>query len=416
MKTLKELQEARAALLLEAAKPETTADRLAEIRKQVDGLNLAIAELRKDEADAKAEEEKRSARPANGGAPALAPVVVHDDANIEAQKRNAENAEAIEKRASTLKSGGKVKVEYRAVTTASTALGTVASGEINPAFEQVGTLDKRVNEMHLENTGSESYKKPFAKTIGEGGVTEEGKPATDVDVTFGYADINKVKITAYAEITEEVEKLPAADYEREVNNSVVGAWRKKLISQIIGGSGSGQLVGIINAPADIINADQRKTIATIDENTLDDIIFDYGGDEDVEGDAHLILNKLTLKEFAKVKGTDKKRVYEIVVRGNEGTINGTPFICTSKLPAFKTVTAGNPYMIYGKLKGYELAFFSALEVAKSKEYKFKDGIIAFKVDGYAGGSPAMYNGFMTVQKAAKTTQGGGSSGEQQSGT
>ena len=147
MKTLKELQEERAALLVEAAKPETTADRLAEIRKQVDGLNLAIAELRRDEADAKAEEEKRAARPASGGAPA--PVVVHDDAKIEAQKRNAENAEAIEKRAKALKNGEKVHIEYRAVASSSTALGTVASGEITPAFEQVGTIDKLVNEVHL---------------------------------------------------------------------------------------------------------------------------------------------------------------------------------------------------------------------------------------------------------------------------
>ena len=196
--------------------------------------------------------------------------------------------------------------------------------------------------------------------------------------------------------------MPAADYVSAVDASVVAAWRKKLVGQIIGGSGTDELVGIINAPADIIAATQRKTIATIDENTLDEIIFDYGGDEDVEGDATLILNKLTLKEFAKVKGTDKKRAYEIVVRGNTGTINGIPFVCTSKLPAFAKVTAGNPYMIYGKLKGYELAFFDNLDVKKSSDYKFKEGVSAFKVVGFVGGSPAMYNGFMTVQKAAKS--------------
>ena len=399
MKTLKELQEERAALLVEAAKPETTADRLAEIRKQVDGLNLAIAELRRDEADAKAEEEKRAARPASGGAPA--PVVVHDDAKIEAQKRNAENAEAIEKRAKALKNGEKVHIEYRAVASSSTALGTVASGEITPAFEQVGTIDKLVNEVHLEGTGAESYKKPFAKTIGEGGITAEGADATTAEPTFDYASINKVKITAYAEVNEEVEKLPAARYDAEVSNAVVGALRKKIIGQIIGGSGTDELVGIVNAPVSIITAAQRKTVATVDENTLDNIIFDYGGDEDVEGDAYLVLNKLTLKEFAKVKGTDKRRAYDIVVRGNSGTINGIPFVCTSKLAAFGTVTAGNPYLIYGKLKGYELAYFADIEVTKSTDFKFKQGVTAFKASVMCGGSPAMYNGFMTVQKAAK---------------
>ena len=120
----------------------------------------------------------------------------------------------------------------------------------------------------------------------------------------------------------------------------------------------------------------------------------------------MILNKLTLKEFAKVKGSDKKRAYDLVVRGNTGTINGIPFVCTSKLAPFATVTAGDPYIIYGKLNAYELAYFTDLDVEKSTDYKFKEGVIAFKVCGFVGGSPAVYNGFMSVQKAAKTNVGG----------
>lgn len=398
---IKALLEERAALLVEAAKNETTAERLAEIRARVDAINYAVAELRKDEAEAKREEELRAARTPNGGNPAPA-VVVHDDKQVIEQARAAENAEAVEKRAKALKNGEKATLEHRAVASSSTALGTVASGDITPAFEQVGTLDKLVNAVHLEGTGAESYKKPFAKTIGEGGITAEGADATTAEPTFDYASINKIKITAYAEVNEEVEKLPAARYVAEIEGAVVGALRKKIIGQIINGSGTDELVGIVNAPASIIATTQRKTIATVDENTLDNIIFKYGGDEDVEGDAVLILNKLTLEEFAKVKGTDKKRAYEIVVRGNTGTINGIPFVCTSKLAAFGTVTAGNPYLIYGKLKGYELAYFADIEVLKSTDYKFKQGVTAFKASVMCGGSPAMYNGFMTVQKAAKS--------------
>lgn len=400
--TIKALLEERAALLAEAAKAETTAERLAEIRARVEVINYTVTELRKDEAEAKAKEERDAARPANGGAPAPTPVVVHDDANAEAQKRNAANAEAVEKRAKALKNGDKATLEHRAVASTSTALGTVTSGDITPAFEQVGTLDKLVNEVHLEGTGAESYKKPFAKAIGEGGVTAEGADYTTAEPTFDYASINKIKVTAYAEVNEEVEKLPAARYVAEIESAVVGALRKKIIGQIIAGSGTDELVGIVNAPTSIITAAQRKTIAAIDENTLDNIIFKYGGDEDVEGDAYLVLNKLTLEEFAKVKGTDKRRAYDIVVRGNTGTINGIPFVCTSKLAAFGSVTAGNPYLIYGKLKGYELAYFADIEVLKSTDFKFKQGVTAFKASVMVGGSPAMYNGFMTVQKTAKS--------------
>ena len=133
---IKKLLEERAALLVEAAKAETTAERLAEIRARVEAINYTVTELRKDEAEAKAKEERDAARPANGGAPAPTPVVVHDDAKVDAQKRNAANAEAVEKRAKALKSGTKTTLEHRAVASTSTALGTVASGEITRSEER----------------------------------------------------------------------------------------------------------------------------------------------------------------------------------------------------------------------------------------------------------------------------------------
>lgn len=395
---LKELLEKRAALLAEANKPETTAERFAEIRSEVEKLNFTIGELQADEraaADKAAREaELRGARLPNGGETLI-------DTNKTPTAEERARVEKVEKRAKALKAGEKITLETRAVTTAATALGVVAGSDINPAFEQVGTLDKLVNETHLEGTGAESYKKPFEKNIGEGEIVAEGKgPTNNAEPSFGYADIKKTKIVAYAEVSEETEKLPAANYLAAVDTAVVNAWRKKLVGQIVNGSGNDELVGIVNAPTTIIEASQRATIATIDENTLDEVVFGYGGDENVEGDAFLILNKLTLKEFARVKGSDKKRAYDIVVKGNTGTINGIPFVCTSRVAAFGKVTAGNPYLLYGKLKGYELTYFTDLEVAKSTDYKFKEGMIALKVTGIVGGSPAMWNGFMSVQKAA----------------
>jgi HK97 family phage major capsid protein len=186
-----------------------------------------------------------------------------------------------------------------------------------------------------------------------------------------------------------------------VEKSVKNAIRVKKIQQIVNGSGVDQMLGIVNAPVSMIPANCTKTITSIDENTLEEIIFEYGGDENVEGDAFIILNKLTLKEFSKVKGTDKKRAYDIVVRGNAGTINGIPFVCTSAVSAYKNdLAAGVPYLIYGKLAGYVLAEFSNIEVEKSTDYKFKQGMIAYRAEQMVGGSPAMYKGFMKVQRAA----------------
>jgi len=402
---MNELQEKRAKLLAEL-KGNITAERFAEIRAEIERLNFAIEEAKKDEkdeeerkaAEQKKADEERAARKPNGGKKDL-----YDGAAVKTEEERKKAEEELENRAKALKNGEKVMLEVfekRSVGLSSTATGTVASDKINPAFEQVGTLDKLVNNADLVGSGAESYKKPFEKTIGEGGITAEGGTYTTAEPTFGYATINKVKITAYAEISEEAEKLPAAKYEKEVIAAVKGALRKKEIGQILAGSGSGQLLGILNAGTDIIDANQTQTIATVDENTLDKIIFDYGGDENVEDDATLILNKLTLKEFAKVKGADKRRAYEIVLRGNTGTINGIPFVCTSKLSPYATVADGVPYILYGKLKGYELARFTDAEVVKSTEYKFGEGMIAFKASEMVGGSPAMYNGFMKIIKAA----------------
>lgn len=405
---LKELLEKRAALLAELNKTETTAERFAEIRAAVDKLNYQIEQIKKDDADKRAAdeaekkaEELRAARLPNG--------TLADQKKAKDEEMRKAQSDELEKRAASLKAGKSVTMELRAVASTSTALGVGVANDITPPFEQIGTLDKLVNNTHLEGAGCESYKKPFTKSYGEGVITAEGTaPASNADPSFGYANINKVKIVAYCEVNEEVEKLPAPQYMAEINKATLGAWYKKVNSQIVkgkgsAGSGNEELVGIINAPASTIEAAQRKTIATVDENTLDNIIFDYGGDESVEGDAVILLNKLTLKEFAKVKGTDKRRAYDIVIKGDRGTINGIPFVCTSNLASFATVADGDPYIIYGKLAGYELAYFTPVDVAKSTDYKFKEGVIALKVTGFVGGAPAMWNGFMTVQKKAKSS-------------
>lgn len=402
MKTLQELRAEKNELMAQI--DGATAEQFAELRTKIEKVNLQIKEAENAEkAESQRKQENADAEMRAAREPKAYGRVELYNQKIETERAAVETEK--EKRGKILRNGEKITlVEKRQVTSTSTAMSTVASDTINPAFEQVGTLDTLVNVTELD--GGEAYKKPFMKSYGEGGVTAEGNAATTAEPTFGYATINKVKITAYAEITEEVEKLPDAKYADEVEKAVIGAYRKKVIDQIINGSGSNQLVGIVNTPVEIIESTQRKTIATIDENTLDNIVFEYGGDEDVEGDATLILNKLTLKEFAKVKGVDKKRAYDIVVKGNNGTINGTPFVCTSKLPTFANVVAGKPYMLYGKLKGYELTNFSDLEIQKSKDYKFKEGVTAYKVSRLVGGSTAMWNGFTSVQKAAATTQAG----------
>ena len=57
-------------------------------------------------------------------------------------------------------------------------------------------------------------------------------------------------------------------------------------------------------------------------------------------------------------------------------------------------------MVYGPLANYEVPIFSGVEVAKSTDYKFRDGIICYKASVFTGGNVIGYKGFLRVKKAS----------------
>ena len=138
------------------------------------------------------------------------------------------------------------------------------------------------------------------------------------------------------------------------------------------------------------------------DTTLDEIVFNYGGSEEVEGTAVLILNKLDLLAFAKVRTTTKEKFYDIKSNGNTGFINGIPYLINSACAALtQQATEGGSYcMAYGNLKNYKLVEFSATEVKRSTDYKFKEGMIANRGVTMIGGNVVRKNGFIRIKKAA----------------
>ena len=263
---------------------------------------------------------------------------------------------------------------------------------------------------YMELQGGESFKQPYAKDSPDGNYTEEGAEFADTDAAFGYAEITKSKITGYSEITDEVEKLPAANYAAFVEDSVTKSTRKKLAKEIMLGDGTaGHLTGIFSTKCDAIPADSDITVSAIDNTTLDEIVFSYGGDESVESQAALILSKEDLKAFASVRSADGKPFYNIVNRGGFGTINSVPFFINSACKAVaNSKTASGAYcMAYGDVKNYKLVAFSPLDVQKSTDFKFKEDMISYKSRIYAGGNVVAYKGFVRVKKGAAASTGTG---------
>ncbi|SCY30509.1 phage major capsid protein [Lysinibacillus fusiformis] len=303
------------------------------------------------------------------------------------EKRNEEDGKALlEKRAITVSSGDLVLPKH-------------TSSTINATFNQVSTLIDGVK--HTPLIGGESYQQPYEISHGEGGSTAEGTDYSDVETKTDYADIKKSKITAYEEITEEVEKLPSARYANLVKDNINKSLRRKITRQILVGTGAtNELVGIFSANATAIKADTDKEIATIDASTLDDIVFSYGGPEDVEDLAVLILNKDDLKSFAMLRDDKGQKVYEVKPKGNVGTINNVPYIINSACKNLKNGQAGDYLMAYGPLSNYELTTFSETDMQRSADYKFKQGIIAHRGSVFVGGNVVANNGFLRVKKAA----------------
>lgn len=293
---------------------------------------------------------------------------------------------------------GKALIEKRAIqlNNLNVVVPNTNDATIIPTFNQVSEIAANVKITNLQ--GGESFKQAYVKDYGIAGETQEGQAYTQSEPAFAYAEITKVKLTAYTEITEELKKLPSANYAQLVQDSLTVALRKKISHEILfGQGGSGHITGILTANASAITASTDIAITTINENTLDDIILSYGSQEE-HSPATLILSKATLKDFAKVRGQDKKKVYTIDYRNQ--TIDGIPYIINSSIKNLQTAKANDYVLAYGSLDNYLLTQFSQVEILQSDDYKFKEGQVSYRISGFFGGNVVAFNGFVRVKKTA----------------
>lgn len=312
-------------------------------------------------------------------------------------KNTAEQRDLLEKRGKDLMENRTIKVSSDEVLLPEHVDSTLAPYPFKPVSELVD----RVHTINLQ--GGETYTKSYVKSYGEAGTTEEGASYTETEPHYGYVTIPKVKVTAYTEITEELEKLPAINYQAEVIKNINISLRKKISQQIIKGDGTtNNFTGIFSDKADALKDQADLEISAIDENTLDDIVFAYGGDEAIENGACLIINKNDLRAFAKLRTKEGRKVHNIDYVNQ--TIDGIPYVLNGNCSALSDPSTGvGTYCIaYGSLFNYEVPIFSNVEIGKSTDYKFKDGIICYKASVFTGGNVVGYKGFVRVKKGEAT--------------
>lgn len=366
--------------LKDAVKGETDAGKVAEMFARAQALDAEITEARAKLAEISNPVAEREAAEARGVLPA-------------ARVQKTENADT-EQRGKDLREG-------RSVTVASSSLVVPehTSDNIREGFNEVP--HSLIEGISYENfDGGDTYEVPYIVGYGTGDLKAEGADYATAEPTFGYATIAKNKITAYAEISREAQKLPSANYEQKVIGGVRTAILKKLAALVILGTGSSQPTGIFAASA---ITDNPVEVSAIGPDTLTDIVFAYGGEVDVDGLQTLILNKADLQAFAKVKmATNGLPAYKIENHGSWGYINGIHYVISNSCPALsKAATAANTKcMAYGNLKDYVVSEFNPLEVEKSDDYAFKKGMTAFRGDVMLGGNVCASNAFVIVKKVA----------------
>lgn len=419
---VKSLEKKRADLIAQSEKSTDVAE-LRSINQQLTTINETLTALRAVHSNADGEVDERTAAVNDPNAKLIGRSAdyVQGKGFVPIEERSDKTlATALELRA---KAGTDLK-ENRAVKSPLSVFGelrsvtvTPASGDattivvpstyssvINPDFPVVSSLVDGVAHLTLE--GGDSFRQPYITGIDAGNYTTEGTNAAEAETHFQYVDILRTKITAYAEISKELEKLPSAPYADTVFQNIRTSMRKLLTKEIlVGAGGQNQIVGIFSDKAVAIDAPNYE-ISQITDTTLDEILFNYGGDEEVEESAVLILNKLDLLAFSKVRTSTKQKFYDIKIEGNGGTISGVPFIINSACkpisiaPEKGGASAGDYCMAYGTLSSYQLVEFSPMTVERSDDFKFRQGMRAFLGEAYFGGNVVRHNGFLRIVKSA----------------
>lgn len=305
----------------------------------------------------------------------------------------------IEKRAKDLR-------ESRAVTMATTGL-VKPVGNSKDTKDMLGSAYSAMVDLidAVDCEGMSEYKVAYVDAINAAAKATEATAATDADiVTFGYASIKPVKVSAYNEVSHEVLKQTDSRYYETIRAKAIDALRKKLSDFIMNSDAASTPVFIGIKDAGAIAAASDLEIAAIDATTLRKIALSYGGDENIVGAGYLMLNKKDLVAFGDVRGTNEKRaIYEITPDAqnpNTGVIRdgglAVRYTINSNVKALADATAGDYIMVYGVPRAYQMGIFSQAQVRVAEDLK-KD-VLQIRADIMAGGNVVVKNGFVRVKK------------------
>ena len=320
-----------------------------------------------------------------------------------------------EQRAQALKNESRFTMsgeETRSVLISSGALATPTKvGGITDPFSSVSSI---VDMVRVEDmTGCGAYKEAYMKAWQEADAGTEGSAANNSDPTYSFVNMKPEIINVITYVSKEIRKQTPLQYLAKVQEGAAIALKKKLAGWIVGGTGTNSIYGIYNAidtnSDSMIQAFNKSS--AIDDKTLREIVFAYGGDDNLFGGVGvvLMLNKKDLIAFGDVRSaTTLQPVYEITPDGtnpNTGTIKDggliVKYVINADCAAFVDAEAtenGTPTMIVGDPENYKVGLFGDYEILVSEDYKFAEGMLAVRGEVSVAGNVIKGKGFVVVKK------------------
>lgn len=288
----------------------------------------------------------------------------------------------------------------------------------DPLGNGVGAIIDQVYVQDL--TGMASYLEPYVisefDASGADVATAAGTARTaSSDPTYGVAKISPYELTTTSYVDRNISRLTPANYYAKTFAMAMRALRRDTVKMIFNGDGqstNNDMFGI-KTSKNVAGSTIFSTlnVTAVDADLLTNLMFAYGGDEELGGNCRLYLNKADLLALGKLRGTnEKRRLFDIVPDAgnpNTGTIRegGTivPYSIASNLTALSGSSAGSSAiqtMVYGDPMNYELGLFGDYTVRVDESVKAVERMLTILGDAMVGGNLIVDKGFVVATVAA----------------
>ena len=234
--------------------------------------------------------------------------------------------------------------------------------------------------------------------------------AASDDPQLGVAKIAPYELTTTSYVDRNISRLTPANYYAKIFAMAMKSMRRSTVGMIFNGDGqaTNDMFGVKTAK----NMAGSPIYASLDveevgPDLLTELMFAYGGDEELGGNCRLYLNKKDLLALGKLRGTnEKRRLFDIVpdaANPNTGTIRegGTivPYSISSKLTALSASVKGSSAiqtMVYGDPMNYELGLFGPYTVRVDESVKAVERMLTILGDAMVGGNLIVDKGFVVA--------------------